>query len=592
MRLVCTEWQKNVEQGVGLKVKVDDSILGNLEFVKRVKAKKARILNWTVEIGTEPGSPLFQHPDWLKKLKLCGKMPAKWKIHDLSQFPNLAHLVLRDRVLHSNNLTGHPLPDPKFDLTSDLPLEKQLTNAFQTEDPPTEAQPIQLKSLQKLEIIRYDNVGYREDTRLETQGYLVMMVNVCFILRHVTSPLLTVAHLTVGLPRHLTVGLPRHLRAALNKLNWTLGPLHIFLNNHRLSLRQLLLPSFHGQASHLFEQACLSNSFPINLKKLMLHLDGITGFDSREEKAQSNFVYLQNCLQRQTQLQEVYFDFYVFPSKWVLDALTSLANSCGRTLRYLELQRGPGYDEGAFDFDLQMLSVCHSLEVLHMSIWADIMVTFKNVEKLPVSLKRLVICCNGNGGQLDIGDPNVFKTLTALEWLYLDSIRLQTASNGGTQEPQRQFCRIMIKGLLGLRKLEGFQLKVHEVALNSDPSIVNMLRPLDPSINPAVRYAQSETNYNLNWRYYQRYTNNPWSDKPFDIYSWDMEKLVDEDLEPRQEAVVGFGPVRPPIAMSNGAGEIVDDGDDDEIENVQEDDIADDQDEDMEFDLDEEDDGL
>ncbi len=218
MRLVCTEWQNNLEESVCLKVKVDDSVPGNVEFVERVKVENALILNWTMDIGAEPSNHLFPYPGWLKKLKLCGKMPAQWKIHNLRHFPNLSHLVLRDRALYSNNLTGHQYPIINFDPTSQLSPQNALKEAYKTQEPPLEAQWIELESLQTLEIVRYDE---DDRTELQTHSYFVMMTNMCFILNHLKSTKLSVVHLTMDQDD------------TYKKFNWTLLPLHRFLNNHR-----------------------------------------------------------------------------------------------------------------------------------------------------------------------------------------------------------------------------------------------------------------------------------------------------------------------------------------------------------------------
>lgn len=97
--------------------------------------------------------------------------------------------------------------------------------------------------------------------------------------------------------------------------------------------------------------------------------------------------------------------------------------------------------------------------------------------------------------------------------------------------PGRQFCRTMIQGILGLRQLQGFSLDFKTVWLNRDPSLVKMLRPLDPSVNPARRDVVNTVAFNLGWYWLVRERLKPWSDIPFDRETWDMEKEDDEENE-------------------------------------------------------------
>lgn len=501
-RQVCPTWLTNVENLVGLKVKLDDSIEGNLEFVQSVKVVNARIVNWRTELPNEPppykDSFILQFPTCLKKLTISGQMPAQWRIHHLLEFPNLSHFVIRGKGMHSNDFTGYPFPETTVGISSE-----EADSIYLQHDPPVQPHLIVLKQLERLEIIMNEfsypsvlplTIRLNEPDRAMDHEhhlqhlYFTVLNNISFILNNVKCPKLS----TVQLYVYVKAGnLPPP------KINWKNKPLQRFLQNHP-NLEQLFLPEFEGKQDN--NDTIDLETFPAKLKKMQVHLTRFIG--DREEAREQNSDYWLKFLQEQTHLQDLYLSFADLSSVWIEDALTSLSFSSKDTLRYVDILI---QSEDTVSLNLEMFAMCHSLTVLKLS-GRDNEIILRNIHKLPASLKKLYI-------SMAFVEPPTDPDFL-IKYINLEMVIVKTILVADQQQTHVRTLN-MIRNLFKLRKLNLLML-TFDAPLNSNRDLISMLSQLDEDIDSP--YPVFTVKFNLSYEFEAG-----WDEDTFDEDTLDIE---------------------------------------------------------------------
>ncbi|ODM99445.1 hypothetical protein Ocin01_07233 [Orchesella cincta] len=444
-RQVCISWLAYVDNEIGLSVKVDDTLPGNLEFVQSVKVAQARIVKWhgiSMNMDSLPDChsslnndfALFQFPTCLQKLTLTGKMPEQWTFRNLSQFPNLTHLVLRGASMHLQDMTGNPLPEPAFS------PENPLSQNYQQYEPVV-GPPVWMKKLAKLELIMNEfsypsglplSVRLREPERaLQHERhcqhlYHIVVNNATFILTNLRSNALKAAQLYIY---------PKAGIIPPTSINWRHLPLQKFLAHHRATLKELYLPEFEGK----FDTTGVDIAgYSICLRKLQLELRKYIG--DREQNFSQNSSYWQNLLMNQTRLVDLELSLADFPISWIDETLHSLAFSCKETLNFVDIAIEVA-DEPA-RINLELFTYCHNLEILKLS-GKDHPLVAVNFCKLPESLKKIKLASS----LLEIPDPEQIDKYTKLEMLELFTITILNGDHNLERTSQLALKLVQLRGL-------------------------------------------------------------------------------------------------------------------------------------------------
>jgi len=405
VRRVCSIWKEEMDTESGLRVDIDSRIRGNIAFARSVKILQARIV-YLKDLERN----ILLDPSSLRTVICTGIISPHWFTRQMVRCRHLTRLVLCGRFLHSQNLQMEGTTQLSF---SSLKILEIIANEMSYPEP----MPLSIRRRDPSRTIAY------EEYCIEIG--LTVVKNMTYLLENIHAHKLHTLHIYVRQQRWWTVPI---------EINWRFTALETFLELHRNSLQELLLPDFEGKYCLLHDSNRL---YPQNLITLELMVSNSSG--TSETSHFQNSEYWKNLLANQTRLNNLKLHVANFPNENaffnpVLEAIG--LNSCG-FLANISLVMDTILD---FQIDGALFQFCDRLKIL--TIYSKRSeATFINFSMLPSSLTKISIenCLILNP------DPRSIQEFYQLEMLQLHTLCLDPGMHDLSLE--------VVKAFLNLRSL-------------------------------------------------------------------------------------------------------------------------------------------